>query len=392
MIPGCPRGQDAPDADAPPTWVRVNADGALVDEAAPAPAPRTEPALPTPRPAVRVELDGAWPALAEALATVPDLVLVDDERAAPWAWRTGEAVFRGSVTGRGPRAVRLCDPTGDCVEVETDDAEEARGRLVAWARWPEGEPLGPAAEAPAWLEAGDGDALRALAEGRPELRRDPRVALPLALGPCARPGGGGGEVRLDPACLGRLPEPFQREPAVLRALARAAESPRLPAFRAWAAGDATVESALAARAVALDEADYAAARELDALARARGHDADERQLRLALAVAAEDLAAAEELARWRRTKQQLAAKRRGEPTSPAAEARQTLDRGETRAALAQAEAILARHPHDPDAWAIKARALAELGRNQEAGAAVLMLEQVDPLAADAAMVRRLIGG
>jgi hypothetical protein len=38
MIPGCPRGQDAPDADAPPTWVRVNAEGALVDEAAPAPA------------------------------------------------------------------------------------------------------------------------------------------------------------------------------------------------------------------------------------------------------------------------------------------------------------------------------------------------------------------
>jgi len=332
----------------------------------------------------RGEESAAVDALSVALSALPDAVVwVDGEpgsAAAELAF-VGE-VRRVSVAARierGSLAARLCDAAGDCTELVSESATaseragEVAARAQAWLRLdPPAESIDVASVAAhgwAQLQRHQGGDLEELAAASPGLAQDPRLSVLIAMAPCFRG-------RVDVLCLAAIPEPLGDQPAVRRALADAEQEGSehyVTALAAWARSASAAESAQEARDAALGAGRYEDALAMDDLWRSRGgrgsHD-----LRRALE----------------------AAVGRGEPAVPRASvvqsARRALSAGEARDALALAERALRAEPWQADAWAIKTRALAELGRMSEAHAALVTLERVDPLSSEVVMVRRLLGG
>lgn len=344
----------------------------------------------------------AWARLG-ALAPVADSLLPG--RFA-WGWLRARDVPRArgapslSDTVRGhPGAGEVWGLLGRFAAAEGRWSEAGTAFSMEWSQTGQGAALADAAVA--WMERGQGDRLLSLVARDPALARDPRLALLVAMAPCARG-------PLDTKCLSDLPPPFGGRPQVLARLAEAVpaeeEARRVEAFLRAARQSGDPGDAERAREIALLAGRYADAQAMDELAVAEGGTPAGRELRLAMAVAAGrwDEAAAE--ARTAGTRHEIAwraARSRGEEVPVArgesldlavARARRALDSGQTRAALHAAEGLLRREPWQPDAWAIKTRALAELGRMAEASEALVGLLQVDPLCIDAAVVRRLIRG
>lgn len=334
-----------------------------------------------------VERVGAWMKLEPPAAA--DGAVSDDPGALRGFSRAARDAFRGGRPWAGLRWERLdrvvrADPgLGEAWTLLGRRAARGGDLEVASMALAHAADLGgSAADAAAvWVARGHGDRVARL--GRTVDRRDPRIAALVAVASCVHPAEV--EPRLEPECIDRLPAPVRGAPALLRLQAGGTEAPgaRLDRLEAWARAEEGPEAAEAARQAALEAMDWERALALDVLVADKGGAAfaGPARARLEHAVRGPD-ARAEERAR------RLA--RRG--SLVVARARAALDAGEVRAALALADERLGAEEFDADALAIRARALAELGRNPEAQAALVALEAADPMAPDAAMVRRLLRG
>lgn len=333
---------------------------------------------------------GAWlklsaPSLRAGPVSESAVALREFGRAARDAFR-GRRPYAGLRWERLDRAVRADPGFGEAWSLLGRRAAEAGDLEVASATLGHALDLGapPADAAAVWIAAGQPE--RVLRLGRRLADpRDPRMATLLAVAPCVQ--GPGVAPRFEAGCLAALPAAVRESPAVLRLQGQGTPAPaaRLELLAAWARADDSPEPAEAARDLALETQQWARALALDEVVGAKGGRrlGDEGRLRLEHALrTAEESAAARE----------AATKEGRSPAIRVARARLALESGEVRTALALADERLAESPHDADALAVRARALAELGRNHEAGEALFALDAVDPMAPDATLVRRLLRG
>ncbi len=238
-------------------------------------------------------------------------------------------------------------------------------------------------------------ALALLRAADEELSGDPRLAFRRQRAMCA-------EAEDRAGCLDVLLKIAPHHKLYAERLALAPTSDEVAAvLKGWAAASpADPEPVRRHLDLALSERRFEVAGEMVEELHRRQPSEQLRELRLALASGDR----AEALARRRSTRAELALRRAlaADPSPDLVPGRSAeaaslraalaLEAGTMRRALAEAEAALAEDEWSADAWAIKARALAELGDGPEAWLALRQLEWIDPgNREDIAQIRLLLG-